>query len=61
MKKHRKRRRARLKRRIRTNSGANSMSGVEASSMADPINTKKEKKKIKSTKPARIVTTVHGF
>ena len=37
------------------------MSGVEASSMADPINTKKEKKKIKSTKPARTVTTVHGF
>ena len=34
------------------------MSGVEASSMAEPINTKKEKKKIKSTKPAR---TVHGF
>ena len=51
----------RLIRRIRTNSGAISMSEVEASSMAKPISTKKEKKKIKSTKPARTVTIVHGF
>ena len=34
----------RLKRRIRTNSGAILMSEVEASSMAEPISTKKEKK-----------------
>ena len=37
----------RLKRRTRTNSGAISMSEVEASSMAEPISTKKEKKKKK--------------
>ena len=46
----RERRRARLKRRIRTNSGAISMSEVEASSMAEPISTKKIKiKKIKKS------------
>ena len=62
----RERRRARLKRRIRTNSGAISMSEVEASSMAEPVSTKKIKiKKIKkiskSTEPARTVTTVRSF
>ena len=42
--KRRERRRARMKRRIRTNSGAISMSEVEASSMAEPVSTKKKKK-----------------
>ena len=37
--------RARLRRRIRTNSGAISMSGVEGLTMAEPISTTKKKKK----------------
>ena len=40
------RRRARLKRRIRTNSGAISMFEFEASSMAEPESTHKKKKKL---------------
>ena len=51
--------RARLKRRIRTNSGAISMSKVETSSLAEPVSTKK--KKSESTEPTRIVTTVRSF
>ena len=50
-----------MKRRIRTTSGAISMSEVEASSMAEPVTTIKKKKISESTEPARTVTTVHGF
>ena len=49
-----------MKRRIRTNSGAISMSKVETSSLAEPVSTKK-KKKSESTEPARTVTTVRSF
>ena len=42
--KRRERRQVRLKRRIKTNSGVISMSEVEASSMAEPVSTKKKKK-----------------
>ena len=70
--KHRERRQARLKRRIRTNSGAISMSEVEASSMAEPESTKKKKKTLnqlnlwelwQSTavfKPVRLNRSSHG-
>ena len=51
--------RARLKRRIRTNSSAISMSKVETSSLAEPVSTKK--KISESTEPARTVTTVRSF
>ena len=51
---------ARLRRRIRTNSGAISMSGVEALTMAEPISTTK-KKNSKSTELVRTVTTDHDF
>ena len=54
--KRRERRRARLKRTVRTNSGAISMSEVKASSMAEPVSTKKEKKNSESTEPARPVS-----
>ena len=53
--------RARLRRRIRTNSGAISMSRVEALTMVEPISTKKKKKTFKSTKPVKTMTTDHGF
>ena len=61
-KKHKKRIWARLKRGIRTNSVAISMSKVEASTMAESVSTKKKKKKknSKSTEPGR-TTTIHGF
>ena len=56
--KRRERRRARLKRRIRTNSGAISMFEVEASSMVEPVSTKKNSE---STETARTATTVCSF
>ena len=55
--KRRERRWARLKRRIRTNSGPISMFEVEVSSMAEPVSTKKKKK----TEPLRTVITIHSF
>ena len=56
--KHRERRRVRLKRRVRANSGAISMSEVEASSMAEPVSTQKKKKNTsESTEPARTMST----
>ena len=48
----------RLKRRIRTNSSAISMFEVEASSMAEPVSTKK--KHFELNEPARTVTTIHN-
>ena len=39
-----------FKQNLRTNSGAISMSEIEASSMAKPISTQKKKKKKKKTK-----------
>ena len=59
--KRRERRQARLKRRIRTNSGAISMSEVEASSMAEPESTKKKKKNFESTELVRTMTIDCGF
>ena len=51
-----------MKRRIRTNSGAISMSEVKASSMVEPVSTKKKKKRnSESIEPAKTVTIVHGF
>ena len=53
------RRRVRLKRRVRANSGAISMSEVEASSMAEPVSTPKKKKNTsESTEPARTMSTL---
>ena len=60
-----------FKQNLRTNSGAISMSEIEASSMAKPISTQKKKKKKKNQtttttttlnhESTRIMTTVHGF
>ena len=58
-----------FKQNLRTNSGAISMSEIEASSMAKPISTKKKKKKKSQTtttttlnhESTRIMTTVHDF
>ena len=56
--KHRERRRVRLKRIVRANSGAISMSEVEASSMAEPVSTPKKKKNTsESTEPAKTMYT----